>query len=142
MRQAAMSSMAEVEHGRLAAKNAASAEVRQYAQRMVDDHTKANQELKGLASKKGVTLPAELDQKHRAMQDKRSKMKGEAFDRAYMQHMVSAHQEAVKLFATESKSGKDQDAQGWAGKTLPVLQQHLTMAKDISSKLGPASGGQ
>jgi putative membrane protein len=136
MRQAAMSNMAEVELGRLAARQAASADVRQFGERMVDDHTKAGGELKSLASKQNVTLPAELDQKHQAMQDKLAKMKGEDFDRAYMQHMVSAHREAVKLFETEAKSGRDEDTRAWAKKTLPTLQQHLKMAEDLNRKGG------
>ena len=140
MRTAAMSSMAEVEHGRLAAQNATHDEVKQFGQRMVDDHTKANGELKGLASTKNVTLPAELDAKHKAMQDKLSKMKGDAFDRAYMAHMVTAHQEAVSLFQREAKTGKDNEAKAWATKTLPTLQEHLKMARGINAKV--AGGGK
>lgn len=136
MGTAAMSSMAEVAHGQLAGKNAANDEVRKFGQRMVDDHTKANTDLKALASKKQVTLPAALDQKHQAMQDKLSKMKGDEFDRAYMQHMVGAHKEAVSLFEQESKNGKDAEARAWAAKTLPVVQEHLKMATDINAKVG------
>ena len=88
IRTAAMDGMAEVEHGRLAGQNATNDEVKQFAQRMVGDHGKADDELKGLASGKNVTLPTELDAKHKAMQDKLSKMKGAAFDRAYMARMV------------------------------------------------------
>ena len=136
MRQAALSSMAEVEHGRLAAQNASSADVKQFAQRMVDDHSKANDELKTLASQKQVTLPTELDQKHRAMQDKLSKLQGAAFDKAYMAHMVTAHQQAVTLFQQESKGGKDPEAKSWAQKTLPTLQEHLKMARATNAKAG------
>ena len=136
MHQAAMSSMAEVAHGKQAQANGSHAEVTKYAQRMIADHTKANEELKGLASKKGVTLPAELDQKHQAMQQKLEKMKGADFDRAYMQHMVQAHKEAVTLFQNEAKNGKDADARAWAEKTLPILQEHLKMATEINAKVG------
>ena len=108
---------------------------------MVTDHGKANDELKGLASKKNVTLPTELDAKHKAMHDKLAKMKGEAFDRAYMAHMVTAHQQAVTLFERESKTGKDEDAKAWAGKTLPTLQEHLKMARSISGKTAGAAKG-
>ena len=142
MREAAISSMAEVEHGRAATQNASAADVRQFAQRMVGDHSKANDELKDLASKKNVTLPAELDQKHRAMQEKLTKSKGAAFDQAYMAHMVSAHQQAVKLFEQEAKSGKDPDAKAWAAKTLPVLQEHLKMAQDINAKIGKGASSK
>jgi putative membrane protein len=136
MRTAAMSSTAEVAHGQLASKNAANEEVRKFGQRMVEDHTKASTELKGLASKQQVTLPAQLDQKHQAMQDKLSKMKGDEFDRAYMQHMVGAHKDAVSLFEQESKNGKDAETRAWAAKTLPVVQEHLKMATDINAKVG------
>jgi putative membrane protein len=120
----------------LASKNASSDEVRKFGQRMVEDHTKANSELKALASKKQTTLPAELDQKHQAMQDKLAKMKGEEFDRAYMQHMVAAHTDAVKLFEQESKNGKDAETREWAAKTLPVVQEHLKLATTINAKVG------
>jgi putative membrane protein len=136
MQRAAMSSMAEVAHGKQATSNAADAAVNTFGRRMVDDHTKANEELKGLASKKGVSLPTELDQKHQAMQQKLEKMKGAEFDRAYMQHMVQAHKDAVTLFQNEAKNGKDGEARAWAEKTLPTLQEHLKMATEIHAKLG------
>jgi putative membrane protein len=139
IRTAAMDGMAEVEHGRLAAQNATHDEVKQFGQRMVDDHGKAGDELKTLASQKNVTLPTELDAKHKAMQDKLAKMKGDAFDRAYMAHMVTAHQQAVALFTKESTSGKDADAKAWAGKTLPTLQEHLKMAKSANAKVAGGS---
>lgn len=140
IRTAAMDGMAEVEHGRLAAQNATHDEVKQFGQRMADDHGKANDELKGLASQKSVTLPAELDAKHKAMHDKLSKMKGDAFDRAYMAHMVTAHQQAVGLFSKESKAGKDSDVKAWAAKTLPTLQEHLKLAQSVNSTV--AKGGK
>src|SRR4029450_3954963 len=122
IRTAAMDGMAEVEHGRLAGQNATNDEVKQFAQRMVDDHGKAGDELKGLASGKNVTLPTKLDAKHKAMQDKLSEMKGAAFDRAYVAHMVTAHQQAVALFQKEASGGKDPEAKAWAAKILPTLQ--------------------
>jgi putative membrane protein len=136
MRTAAMDGLAEVEHGRLAAQNASAADVKQFAQRMVDDHSKANEELKGLAAQKNVTLPAELDQKHRAMQDKLAKLKGAAFDKAYMSHMVMAHQQAVTLFQREAKTGKDPETKAWAAKTLPVLEEHHKSARTVNTALG------
>ena len=134
IKTAAMDGMAEVEHGTLAAQNAASSDVKQFGQRMVDDHGKANAELKSLASKKNVTLPTELDAKHKAMQDKLSKLKGAAFDSAYMAHMATAHKEAVALFQREAKTGKDAEIKAFAEKALPTLQEHLKMAQDLSAK--------
>lgn len=135
MRTAAMDGLAEVEHGRLATQNAAAADVKEFAQRMVDDHSKAGEELKALAAQKQVTLPTELDQKHRAVQDKLAKLKGEAFDKAYMSHMVMAHQQAVALFQRQAKAGKDSDAKAWAAKTLPVLQEHYKLARDVNAAM-------
>ena len=135
MKTAAMDGLAEVEHGRLVAQNAASPDVKQFAQRMVDDHSKANEELKSLASQKNVTLPTELDAKHKAMQDKLSKLKGAALDAAYMTHMLADHKAGVALFQREAKSGKDAETKAFAEKTLPTLQQHLKMAQDVNAKI-------
>ena len=134
MKTAAMDGMAEVEHGQLAAQKAASDGVKQFGQRMADDHGKANAELKSLAAQKHVTLPAKLDAKHQAMHDKLAKMSGAAFDSAYMAHMVTAHKEAVALFQREAKAGSDAETKAFAEKTLPTLQEHLKMAQDVSVK--------
>ena len=136
MRTAATGGMAEVELGKLGVANATSSDVKQFAQRMVDDHSKANDELKALAAQKNVTLPAEVDAKHKAAYDKLAKAKGAGFDAAFMSHMVSDHQADVSLFERESKSGKDAETKAWAGKTLPTLQEHLKMAKEIHAKTG------
>jgi putative membrane protein len=130
---AAMDGLAEVEHGRLATQNAASPDVKQFAQRMVDDHSKAGDELKGLASQKDVTLATKLDDQHRAVQDKLAKLKGAAFDKAYMGQVVTAHLQAVALFQQEAKGGQDPDVKAWAAKTLPTLQEHLKMASSINA---------
>jgi putative membrane protein len=140
MKTAAMDGMAEVEHGKLAAQQAASSDVKQFAQRMVDDHSKAGDELKGLATQKHVTLATALDAKHKAMQDKLSKLNGTAFDTAYMSHMVTAHKEAVMLFQREAKTGKDAETKAWAEKTLPTLQEHLKMAQEVSSRAAGKTG--
>jgi len=136
MHTAAVGGMAEVELGKLAASSATSSDVKQFAQRMVDDHSKANDELKALAAQKNVKLPAELDAKHKAVVDKLSKQKGAAFDAAYMSEMVNDHNTDVALFQKESKSGKDAETKAWAAKTLPTLQEHQKMAKEIHAKTG------
>jgi putative membrane protein len=136
MRTAATGGVAEVELGKLGVANATSSDVKQFAQRMVDDHSKANDELKALAAQKNVTLPAEVDAKHKAAYDKLAKAKGAGFDAAFMSHMVSDHQADVSLFERESKSGKDAETKAWAAKTLPTLQEHLKLAKEIHAKTG------
>ncbi len=135
MHEAATGGMAEVEMGRLAADKASSADVKQFGQRMVTDHGKANDELKALAQQKNVTLPAALDAQHKPTVDRLSKLSGAAFDRAYMREMVNDHNKDVAAFKKESTSASDADLKAWAGKTLPTLQEHQTMAKEIDGKL-------
>jgi putative membrane protein len=135
VKEAAMGGMAEVELGKLATEKASSADVKQFGQRMVDDHGKAGDELKSLAESKKVTLPAALDAKHQAMRDRLSKLSGSAFDRAYMKEMVADHNKDVAAFMKASKTAADPDLKAWAGKTLPTLQEHQKMAKEIASKV-------
>jgi len=131
---AGMGGMEEVELGRLATEHGASAEVKQFGQRMVDDHTKAGDQLKQVAAQKGVTLPAALDPKHQADMDKLSKLSGAEFDRAYMSMMVKDHKKDVKEFQDEANKGQDTDVKGFASTTLPTLQEHLRMAEDVNSR--------
>jgi len=135
---AAMGGMEEVELGRVAAQKGMSAAVKQFGQRMVDDHSQANSELMSLASSKGITLPTELDQKHRAEVTKFSAMSGAEFDREYTKLMVSDHRKDVSEFEKESTRGTDPDLKAFATKTLPTLQEHLKMAEALP---GAKSGG-
>src|SRR4051812_24650787 len=127
--EAAAGGMAEVELGKLAADKATSPDVKAFGQRMVDDHSKANDELKALASQKGMTLPSAPEPAHKAMQDRLSKLTGAAFDKAYMQEMVKDHDKDVAAFKHASTAAADPDLKAWAAKTLPTLQEHQTQAK-------------
>ena len=136
MMKAAGAGTAEVELGRLGVDKASSDEVKKFAQRMVDDHSKANDELKTLASSKNVTLPQEPDPHAKAMHDKLAAMSGAGFDRAFMQAMVADHKKAVNDFRMASKSAKDPEVKGWAAKTLPTLEEHLKMAQSTTTAVG------
>jgi putative membrane protein len=138
--EAAQGGMAEVELGRLAAEKASNADVKQFGQRMVDDHGKANDELKGFASQKNITLPTELDAKHKATRDRLSKLSGDAFDKAYMTEMVADHNKDVAAFMRASKTAKDPDLKAWAEKTLPTLQDHQRMSKEVAGKAVGTAG--
>ncbi len=131
---AASGGLAEVEMGRLATKNGQSAEVKKFGQRMIDDHTKANNELSQLASSKGITPPKEPNSEQKSTMDRLSKLKGEAFDRAYMDDMVKDHTKDVAEFEKEANQGGDNDVKAFASKTLPTLQEHLRMAQSIAPK--------
>jgi putative membrane protein len=134
--KAAEGGLAEVDLGQLAADKASSEDVKKFGQRMVTDHSKANDELKALAQQKNITLPTEVDAKDKATHDRLAKMSGAAFDKAYMQHMVADHKTDVNEFKKESASGKDPDVKAWAGKTLPTLEEHLKLAQDANKAVG------
>lgn len=138
MDKAAQGGMAEVEMGQLAEQNGQSADVKAFGKRMVDDHTKANDQLKQLAEQKGVALPTSLDAKDQATKDRLSKLQGAAFDKAYMKDMVTDHKMDVAEFQRESKMAHDPDLKSWAGQTLPTLQSHLQQAEKISGSSGTA----
>jgi len=138
--EAAVGGMAEVSLGKLAAEKATNPDVKQFAQRMVADHSKANDELKAYASQKGVTLPADTDAAHKATETRLSKLSGAAFDKAYMADMVKDHDKDVAAFKHASTSATDADLKAWAGKTLPTLQEHQTQAKSINAKVGASTG--
>lgn len=132
----AQANMAEIQAGQMAAQKGTSSEVKSFANQMVSDHGKAGDELKSLASNKAVTLPAETDAEHKAAADKLSKTAaGLSFDRAYMEAMVKDHEKAASVFEKTSKDAKDPDLKNWASKTLPTIQNHLKMAKDLAPKL-------
>ena len=128
--------IAEVELGKLAAEKASSDAVKQFGQRMVDDHSKANDELKALAQNKKITLPTEIGPEEKALRDRLVKLSGPAFDQAYMKAMLNDHLKDVGEFRTESRSGKDPDVKAWAARTLPTLEEHLKMARDANGTVG------
>jgi putative membrane protein len=133
--KAGMGGLFEVQAGNLALQKATGADVKTFAQRMVTDHGNANAELAQLATTKGVALPAELAGDHKATLDHLSSLSGAEFDKMYMQHMVEDHNKDVGEFDKASTSATDADLKAWAGKTLPTLKEHQTMAKDIASKM-------
>ena len=128
---AAQGGMMEVELGRWAAQKSTNEAIKQFGRRMADDHTKANTELMSLATSKGITLPTELDPKHRAEITKLLRLSGEEFDRAYSKLMLSDHTKYVAAFEKQSTKGADADIKAFATSTLPTLQEHLTLAKAL-----------
>lgn len=138
----ARANMAEIEAGKLAVSKTQNAEVKTFAQQMIDDHTKALNDVKQLAQNKGVTLPTEPDSKHKAMAAKLGKMEGEAFDRAYMaQAGVSDHTKVHSKLTKDQARAKDPDVKALAAKMLPTVDQHLNSAKTMPGMKGGAKGG-
>ena len=132
LKDAAIGGMVKVELGKLAAQKASSDAVKQFAQKIVDDHTKANEEVKQIANKANISLPDSLDSKHQSRIDKLSKLSGAEFDRAYIKDQLKEHQQDVKEFQNEAENGNHEELKNFASKTLATLQEHLSMAKDLN----------
>jgi putative membrane protein len=133
VQKAASGGMAEVQTAQLAQQRASSQQVKQFADRMIADHTQANTELQQIAEQENVTLPPQPTGKDAAAAKKLSGLNGAAFDKAYAQDELSDHQQDVALFRKEASSGQDPALKSFAQKTLPILQQHLQMAQALNS---------
>ncbi len=133
--KAAEGGMAEVELGRLAVSNSVNPKVKEFGQRMIDDHSRANEELKAIAQRKGDHIPTSVSAKDQATKDRLSKMSGAEFDRAYMEDMIQDHKADVSEFRDEAKSGTDPDYKAFAQKTLPTLESHLKLAQSTDSQI-------
>jgi putative membrane protein len=103
---------------------------------MVEDHSKANEELKQLAGQKKVTLPPDVMPAHKQLMEKLSKLSGADFDKEYVKAMVEAHEKDVAAFENVSKTAADADVKAFATKTLPTLKMHLEMIKAMAEKMG------
>ena len=136
MMKAAEGGLAEVQLGQLAQDKGNNQAVKDFGKQMVDDHGKANDQLKSIAEQKGVTLPTALNAKDKAEKDRLSKLSGEQFDRAYMQLMLKDHTKDVSEFKRESNAAKDNDVKNFASQTLPTLESHLDKAKSVASEVG------
>jgi putative membrane protein len=134
--KAAQAGMAEVKLGKLAQDNGSNQAVKDFGAQMVKDHTQAGDELKEIASKKGLTLPGGPNGNQEATYNRLAKLSGAEFDRAYANVMVQDHLSAVADFRKESQSGQDADIKSFASKTLPTLEHHLQMSKDIQKQVG------
>jgi len=137
----AQANMAEIETAKLALSKSENADVKTYAQQMIDDHGKALSEGQALAQTKGVTLPEELDAKHKAMSAKLEKLSGDEFDRTYMKQAgVADHKQTLAKLQKSAKSVKDPDVKALAAKMVPTVEQHLKAAQQMQTAKGTTSG--
>jgi len=135
MKTLAMGGMAEVEAGKLAKTKASNQDVKDFADKMVSDHSKNNEQLKTLAKQKQVDLPTSVDADHVAEKAKLEKASGADFDAQYMDGQVKDHQQTVQLLQHEVDSGQDASVRAFAQETLLVVQHHLKIAKEIQAKV-------
>jgi putative membrane protein len=140
IKKASQDGMAELKLASLAQQKSPSDDVKRFAAQMQQDHSKANAELTSIAASKHITVPEALDAEHQKMLTELSGKNGTAFDAAYASHMVSAHQKAVALFREGSQS-PDTAIAAFAAKTLPTLEHHAGMAKDLASGRKLAASG-
>lgn len=134
--KAAQGGMAEVKDSSLALNKSRNPRVRAIAKRMVQEHTAANEELKGVAERKGMALPKQTDPMHKMAHAKLARLSGSTFDRAYMAGQEKDHAATVKLFQKEIALGRDKDLSSFAAKNLPAIQDHTLMIFQVGSSLG------
>lgn len=136
---AAMSGLAEVQMGKVAQEKTKMEQVRDFAERMVKDHSKTNDELQKLASKLSITTPAVLDSAHKNAMDELQKLSGGRFDLAYIEDQVDAHQKAIDAFQKEADAGQQPELKDFARGTIPTLKDHLQQAQTVRTEVGRAN---
>lgn len=138
VKNATVSGKFEIESSRVALEKSQNAEVKEFAQTMIDDHIRADQELKSTipqSSASMVALPEGLDNKHQKMLDKLQNASANDFDDEYIKAQKAAHKEAVSLFSSYAKKGDDAALKDFAGKTLPVLEAHQEHVKHLDGMM-------
>jgi len=139
VKEATRGGMSEVELGQLAKEKGKSDSVRNFGDRMVRDHQKANDELKSIATSKGATVPANLTRTEKSTMDKLQNASGPEFDRQYAATMVEDHRTDIKEFKDAAEDLKDPDLKAFAQKTIPTLEEHLRMAEDMERNVRAVS---
>ena len=139
VQEAGIGGLAEVEMGRLAVQKAQDDRVRQFGQKMIDDHSKANDALQQAASQQGLNAPSAMDEKHKQTMNRLEKLSGSQFDSAYAKEMVRDHKEDVKLFEKQANASGT-PVEKFAADTLPTLKNHLVMAEALGSTSAASTG--
>ena len=135
IRDAAQGDMLEMRLGEIAQQKAASPEVKEFAQRMQQDHSAHLEKVRGLAASSNIKLSNDLDPKHRSEVDRFAKMTGKDFDRQYIDHMVQDHQKDIKEYEKAQQQVTNPEEKAPASETLPILKDHLNMAQNTQKSL-------
>ena len=133
--EAADGGMLEVQLANVALRNASSAEVKEYAQMILNDHSKANDELKSLAEKKNIVLPIALSDKSQKKLNDLSEKTGAEFDKAYCNQMVKDHKDDINEFEKQAEKGNDPELKSWAAQKLQTLERHLSVAESLDESI-------
>lgn len=135
VKKAAENTKAELELAQLAQQKAADPQVKEFAQKIVTDHQKADDKLKAVAQQDNIDLPDRMPADEKTEKARLDRMSGADFDKAYMKHMVSEHEQDINDFRKEATNSKDDNVRKFASENLPVLEAHLKMARDINAKV-------
>jgi putative membrane protein len=140
--KAMQGSLAEVQLGQLTLQKSNNAQVKEFAQRMIDDHTKLNEQMKPVAQQLGVTVPDQISKGDRKTIAKLQALSGTAYDQAYIKDMVKDHKQDLNEFQMEASSGQDQTAKDAANQGSKIIAQHLQMAQQMAKDQNVPSAGQ
>ncbi|RVT97273.1 DUF4142 domain-containing protein [Mucilaginibacter limnophilus] len=135
--EAASSNMLEVQAGAMAQQKADNEAVEHYGEHMVTDHTKATVELAAIVNNKDLNMPTQLMEKHQQMLNSIANLTGAAFDKAFMNMMVTSHEQTVALFEKASIQVNDNELRAFAKAKLPTLKAHLEEAKELNATVNP-----
>lgn len=124
--------LAEVQLGQLTLQKSDNQQVKEFAQRMIDDHTRLEDQMKPVAQQLGVTVPTEPSKKDRQLIAKMQALSGSAYDQTYIKNMVKDHKQDLSEFQTEASSGQDQTVKDAATQGSKVIAQHLQMAQQLA----------
>jgi putative membrane protein len=142
VKEAMEGGLAEVQLGQLTLQKSNNDQVKQFAQHMIDDHTKLNEEMKPVAQQLGVAIPAQVSKKDSKIIAKLQALSGPAYDQAYIKDMVKDHKGDLSEFQAEASSGQDQLVKDAAAQGSKVIAQHLQMAQQLAKDQSVTAPGQ
>lgn len=140
VKKAAEGGLAEVKLGQLAADKASNADVKQFGQRMVEDHTSLNNQMKPIADNMGVAVPDSLAPKEQAIYDRLNGLSGDQFDKAYINAMVKDHHDDLREFTREEHSARDKELKTAVSEGRSVIEQHTKMADELARRMHVSGG--
>jgi putative membrane protein len=140
--KAMQGSMAEVQLAQLTLQKSDNTQVKQFAQQMIDDHTRLNDQMKPVAQQLGVSVPTEVSKKDRKVMASLQGLSGTAYDQAYIKDMVKDHKQDLSEFQAEASSGQDQTVKDAANQGSKVIAQHLQMAQQLAKDQNVSMAGQ
>jgi len=140
--KAAAAGKAEVELAKIGTEKATDPDVKTFADRLVQDHTKANDQLAQTMQAKSMEAPAEGSADAKAESDRIATLSGSEFDREFMMHWVSSHEKGIELYSSEAETGQDPELKQFAADTLPTLREHLDEATRIEAALQQVAGSE